>query len=82
MITTGLLVLLKGLVDFLITIRPAWEVHFPAMTGIVAFWKGYDDLVPITEGLQCLSIYIVGFQAVHGFKWQLKLMDWIADVIP
>jgi hypothetical protein len=83
LITDALLTILNGLLDWLLTLRPEWTMELPAgVTDFVRAIMAYDAYVPITEGLNCISLLCTCVLAVTGWKWSIKLIDWIADIIP
>ena len=83
MITTALLGMVNTLISWFCTLRPVWApVLPPGIADLVAFCKYYDDILPITETTTCITLagsLLVAFLTV---KWGVKIVDWIADVIP
>lgn len=83
MIVEALLKVLSSLIDWLVSVRPTWDVHLPpAVTNFVATVLAYDDIVPIGEVLLICSLLVSAMLAMQLWKWTVKLVDWIADVIP
>ena len=83
MIIDALLKILKALVQWVIATRPPWEVHLPqGVTQTFSMLKGFDAILPVSETLACILL-IVGLLGVFStVKWSIKIIDWIADVIP
>jgi len=83
MLTDLLIAVVKALVDFVIGLRPEFEVHMPE--GVITafqFMRGFDSLMPVSETITVLGLFAVYIAATAGFKWLIKLIDWIADVTP
>ena len=83
MIIDWCLNLCRSLIDWVITTRPAWEMHMPSgVESVVSFVLAYNDVLPINETLICVSGTVSVVMAVQLWKWTVKLVDWIMDVIP
>lgn len=83
MITELLLKLLQNTIVFFESVRPEWEWTLPeGVTTAVAMMKGFNNVVPVNEVLICASLYVGLITALVGWKWLIKVIDWIADVIP
>lgn len=83
MVTEVLLNMLSGLIGWVNSVCPSWEVHLPTpVTSIVSSVLAYNDVLPISETLTCCGLVITAVVALLGFKWSIKLVDWIADVLP
>lgn len=86
MITDALLLLVNILVNWLIVVRPEWDMSIDNENQQIhwAFtWiHGLDPYLPVTETFVCLAAMITLVVALQGWKWVVKLVDWIADVIP
>lgn len=83
MITDKLMQLLDGLLTWALSVRPSWDVHLPAgVTGVIQFLLGLDAILPVSEVLLILSLTVSLVVALTSWKWSVKLVDWIADVIP
>jgi len=86
MITNALLTLLKTLIDAAIAAEAAIRLspHLPV--------RDLDTVIvqALSTGIRsrrcvsvaCLSLLLAGFQLSTGWKITVKLLDWIADVIP
>jgi hypothetical protein len=82
-ITNALLDILNTVIDWIITVRPTWTMTLPTgVTGFVSTVLSYDEYVPIHEGLNCIYLTCTVITALQGWKWTVKLVDWIMDVIP
>ena len=83
MIIDALLNILHGLLSWLISVRPVWEVHLPGSVGsLIGALKGFDQILPVTETCTCVALMTTLFLATTGFKWFIKIVDYVADVIP
>lgn len=83
MITDALLVLLNWIITGFMALRPAWEPTIPASVGsVVRMMMGLNELLPVNEIMLCLAMLGAGITAFVTWKWVVKLIDWVADVIP
>jgi hypothetical protein len=83
MIVDALLGLVNTLLGWGRGLLPSWSISLPSfVTNIVAQLKTVDGILPVTEVLAVLSLYVTLVGAFSGVKWTVKLIDWIADVIP
>lgn len=83
MITEAFLKILSALLDWLVSIRPTWDIHLPSAVGdFVATVMAYNDIVPVGEVMLIVSLSVGAMLALQLWKWTVKLVDWIADVIP
>ena len=83
MITELLLDLVSFVLGVFLTLLPEWTIPLPSGLETAISWlKGFDEILPVTEGLQVASL-CVGYVAIsQGVKWTVKVIDWIMDVIP
>jgi hypothetical protein len=83
MITDFLLGLLAGVIQWVLGLLPAWSFHLPVgLADYIANMKYFDDILPISEVLHCVTLACTLFTAMTTYKLVIKLADWIADVIP
>jgi len=83
MLTDFLLNTFAVAIDWLIGVRPPWDIALP--DGLIQFVTqcvSWDWIFPVHEIFIMLGIAITGFSAIFGVKWAVKLSDWIADIIP
>jgi hypothetical protein len=74
---------LKLLMDWLLTLRPEWDVHLPpGVNGLIQFLLGFDSLLPVHEFLTTLSLLCALVGITTGWKWTIKVVDWIVAIIP
>jgi uncharacterized membrane protein len=82
-ITDVMLRIIATLIDWLFAVLPAWSVSLPAgVTTAVRFVLSYDAYLPVSETLLVISLTVGCIMAVQGVKWTIKVIDWVADVIP
>ncbi len=83
MITNAFLDFLSGLMQWVSSVRPSWTMSLPtALTDLITTIRAYDAFIPVTEGLTIVGLFCTCVAAVQGFKWTIKIVDWIADIIP
>ena len=83
MITTLLLNIANLLIQWFLTARPVWLPTVPpSVTTVISFYRAYDNLLPMGETLTCVGLTCAGVLAFVAFKWSVKIVDWVADVIP
>ena len=83
MITDLLLDVLHLLLVATVALLPTWTLAIPAnLTTLVNTALAYDELLPIHECLAALTAFLYLGGATSGFKWAIKVIDYIADVIP
>jgi hypothetical protein len=83
MIIDLLLNLVKSIIDWVASVRPAWEVHLPAgVANLIAQAKGLDALLPITEITTVLGLIVTLFTVMLSWKFIVWGARRIIDVIP
>lgn len=83
MVIDLLLQVLHALVAWFNGIRPAWDVTLPpGVNNLIGMLKGFDQVLPVSEIMTCLTLLLTLLAAFTTVKWSVKLIDWIADVIP
>lgn len=83
MITNVILTILAGLVSWLASLLPQWSLHLPGtFLAVISMLKSFDWLLPVSETLTCSAIIVTAVGLSQGIKWSVKLIDWIADVLP
>ena len=83
MIITLLMGYVDGFINLFLTLRPSWQPTLPpSVSSLIGFDLAYDNLLPINEMLTCAVAYIGLMLTMVGFKWIIKLIDWVADIIP
>lgn len=78
-------------VGYLLGLLPHWDFRLdPAAGGaplaglgqMLAFFWGLDDLLPVSEVMNCISLALGLWTFMFSFKWIIKLLDWIDGIIP
>jgi hypothetical protein len=83
MITDILLQLFAGVIDWGLSQLPTWSCSLPSgVSTVVATAKAFDAYVPVTEVLACVALAATLVVALQAWKWVIKIIDWIADIIP
>ena len=83
MITDALLVLLNTLLGWGVALLPSWSMSLPAqLADVLSQIRAYDDIMPVTETLSCVGLMGTLVALYSGVKWTIKLIDWVADVLP
>lgn len=83
MIIEALLDLLKLIIDGILGLRPEWNMSLPSgVTQLVGLLKQFDTVLPVSETFICLGAYVTLIGGMNVWKWAIKVVDWIADVIP
>ncbi len=83
MVTDAMLSILNSLLSWGRGLLPSWSVSLPPfITSLIAQLKTLDGILPVTEVLSVLALYVTLVGAFSGVKWTIKVIDWIADVIP
>ena len=80
----GLLIgLFTWFLGIMLALRPEWDITLPEslLHGVLAF-RTFDAWIPAHEVVFCLGLYVTAFGALFIWKWILKLIDWVADIIP
>jgi hypothetical protein len=83
MITNLFLDIVAQLAAWIVSILPPFSVHLPAgVSTMVSMLMGFDAILPVSEGLACVTLLATTVAAVTLVKWTIKLVDWTMDVIP
>jgi hypothetical protein len=83
MITDALLNILLALVGGIWSIVPEWDLTIGDQPEFLASWlTQWNAFVPVTELFQISGLVSGVFLAFVGIKMVIKVVDWIADVIP
>lgn len=83
MITTTLLNITNLLIGWFLSGRPVWQPTVPpSVSTLISFDLAYDSLLPINEMLTCIGLICTLLIAMVTLKWGVKIVDWVADVIP
>ncbi len=83
MITEILLDILIAVIGGLNTLLPDWSIEWPPLFQEVMQWLvQFDELLPVREVFQCMTLGGALLGGMNAFKWGVKVIDWIMDVIP
>jgi len=83
MITTTLLNIANLLIGWFLSVRPTWQPTIPpSVSAVISFDLAYDSLLPINELLTCIGLICTFLITMITMKWGVKLVDWVADIIP
>lgn len=83
MITNALLTFLNNLLSWVMNVRPSWSMTLPSgVASTASFLLAYDNILPITEIFVVIGGLVTLVTALVTFKWAVKIIDWIADVLP
>lgn len=83
MVTDLCLAVMNLFLSWVLYTLPEWELALPAgFKDLVATLRGLDGVLPVSEVFLCMGIGGSLFVAMLGFKMTIKVIDWIADVIP
>jgi hypothetical protein len=83
MITEVFLNILKTLMDWLVSIRPTWDMHLPAgVSQFVGWLFAYDNMLPVTEVMTIIGGTATLVTALLIWKWSVKFIDWVTAIIP
>ncbi len=83
MVTDALLDVLNSFLTWVVSVRPTWEVHLPGPVATFISWgKTFDGYLPISEGVTCVLLLLGLVGVMTAWKWTIKLVDWVMDVIP
>lgn len=62
---------------------PEWSWELPPSIGaLISSVMTFDDILPISEALAGGSLLFGTFAVIITAKWVIKIIDWIADIIP
>jgi len=83
MIVDALYAFLAGILDAVLLILPNWTFHAPpeAYLAYASFQK-WDKLAPVHELLQIMTLTLSMVTALWLYKWIIKFIDWVADILP
>lgn len=83
MITTTLLNIANILIGWFLSSRPSWQPTIPdSIRQLIAFDLAYDNLLPVNECLICAGLICTFVLTMISLKWGVKIVDWVADIIP
>ena len=83
MITSALLSIVNTLIAWFLAARPVWQPTLPpSVASLIAFSEAFDKLLPINECLTVTALMGTGLTTFLTLKWGVKIVDWVADVIP
>lgn len=83
MIVDALIWLLNKIIQGFLLLRPEWTPTLPDSVKVaVRSMMALNEILPISEVLACVSLLGAGILAFVCWKWVVKLIDWVADVIP
>ncbi len=74
---------LKALLDWLVSIRPSWDISLPqGAVGLVDAVQAWDVYIPVHEALEVAGLFLTYVVVMNSWKWGVKVVDWVADVLP
>ena len=74
--------LLSG-VHYLLNGLPEWSWDIPdEVYGAMNYVAGFNRYFPVSEVLVLVGVTLMIFMAVWGVKLVIKVIDWVADIIP
>lgn len=83
MITEALVRLVTVLLEGVDAVLPDWDWSLPSgVKQLLGYVLSCDSWLPMSELLTVVGVMLSATVAYVGFKWLVKLIDWIADVIP
>ena len=83
MLIDALLYLFNAILKGFLLLRPDWQPQLPdSVEKVVASAMALNEILPVTEVFACVSLLGTGIIAFVTWKWVVKLLDWIADIIP
>ncbi len=83
MIIDLLLQFLLTLAQGIFGLLPAWEWPIPPEVALFVNWiTGFNLFAPINELMAVTAVSATAFGAMIALKGVLKIVDWIADIIP
>lgn len=83
MLTDQLLQFLLAIVAGIWSLVPAWTITpGSGWEGAVGDFARWNKLAPCTELFAVLAGVVAVFGVTVVLKWVIKVIDWIADVIP
>ncbi len=84
LITDFLLEVLRVICFGIVDALPAWTmpVDTVALQGIKDTVYAWDKWIPVVEVFNIGVAVATIFVALIAFKWVIKVVDWIADIIP
>jgi hypothetical protein len=75
-------VLLNRLIDLL----PKWDFHvmdhIGGLDAFIRFLWQFDDIVPVHETFECLTLALGLWAFMFSWKYIVKGLDWVADILP
>jgi hypothetical protein len=83
MIIDALLAIVGGLIGWLVSLLPEWQVDLPpGGDQLLGLLRSVNWFLPVSEIMVCLSLFLSLLVGMTVWKWSLKIVDWIADVLP
>jgi len=83
MVIDFLLNMMKTLMQSIIATRPAWSWSLPSsISDAIGYLRQFDTILPVTEIMTCCGLSATLFAVMNGWKYIIKVVDYIADVIP
>lgn len=83
MIVDAFLTFLSGLTSWVVSVRPSWTLSLPSgVASLVTWLYGLDSVLPVTEAVTVLGSVVTLVAAMNLWKWSVKIVDWVADVLP
>ena len=84
MLTDALLDLLRNLISWFVSGMPQWNnaMQTGEFQHLMQWLRTCDLIVPVHETVLGLTMYASLVYGVVAIKWTIKIVDWVADVIP
>lgn len=83
MLTNALIGAVDQLLSWIISVRPAWNFTLPgSVQSAISDMLALDNILPVGEFFQVLAVVGSLFTVLLTLKWGVKLVDYIADVLP
>jgi len=83
MITDALLNIFLAALNWAWGLLPAWDVPVPPeIAALVSELSKWNKIVPFAELMLITGLFASVFGAVVAFKAIIKVVDWVADIIP
>ena len=63
--------------------RPPWVFQLPAsVIQTSQYMFSLDNVIPVSETFACATATFALFLVFNFTKWGIKVIDWVADIIP
>lgn len=83
MIVDALLHLLANVIHFAAQALPSWTMHLPSgVTDFVRTMLNFEPFFPVQETFEIIAALVTLTLGFIAFKWTIKCVDWVADVLP